>query len=656
VPLVENWNGTSWTVANGPSGAGSFLLGVSCTSPGACSAVGAGDAAVGPSGKVIRNEGVAFAAALAGAEWTVNPAQNAAGPSTATVAGVSCSAGSACTAVGSYSSHAGELALTERWDGTTWTTQPSAPQASGQIMLESVACPSAADCIAVGADDGPAGGNSKDTTFSERWDGTHWTVRPTASISEDFQSAVLSSVSCTSDAACTAIGTIAGSDGNPVPLLERWDGQSWTRQAAPNPNGTTVLAAVSCPSAAMCIAVGSTEVASSGHSSPVAERWDGTGWTAQTIASGAGITDIFLSGVSCPSAAFCVAVGTAQDQAGSSPIALASNGTTYTPLPTPPGGGSLEAVACRSSTFCLATGQTAAGDHTLAERWDGTAWSVQATPDRPGGSESGLHSISCATLYACMAVGEFYPATGVRGPLADRYTDAAPPPQGPPPPPAKRHASALLTEPPAAVCRTAFRWVLHRRSGKLRLSGRLGGSFSVFDGSGRVVAVSFARRRYAFSSHHRTVVRLSGAGQGMVVTLRRARRIEFHSRDGRLRLLVGRPQARVAVVHGESCWPMWRGDLTVEVLRRRGLRLRLLGPPAGRRLPTRRCGHRCSPCEGAPNGSLRSGDRVDRTRTGLQVGPPLSRRPRLPAGQRHASDPQSLNGGAATRFPAAPDG
>jgi hypothetical protein len=142
VPLVENWNGTSWTVANGPPGTGSFLLGISCTSPGACSAVGAGDAAVGPSGKVIRNEGVALAAALAGAEWTVKPAQDDAAPSTATVAGVSCSAGSACTAVGSYSSHSGDIALTERWDGTTWTTQPPAPETSGQVMLEGVACPS----------------------------------------------------------------------------------------------------------------------------------------------------------------------------------------------------------------------------------------------------------------------------------------------------------------------------------------------------------------------------------------------------------------------------------------------------------------------------------------------------------------------------------
>jgi hypothetical protein len=68
---------------------------------------------------------------------------------------------------------------------------------------------------------------------------------------------------------------------------------------------------------------------------------------------------------------------------------------------------------------------------------------------------------------------------------------------------------------------------------------------------------------------------------------------------------------------------------------------------AGRgRGTARRCvaaGHGCSPRAGAPNGSLRSGDRVDRTGSGSQVGPPPFRRPRLPAGQRHASDPESLN-------------
>jgi hypothetical protein len=60
----------------------------------------------------------------------------------------------------------------------------------------------------------------------------------------------------------TAVGsaTIPESNGpgSVVPLLERWDGSSWSAQPPPSPyqSGGPLLDGVSCPSTTICIAVG----------------------------------------------------------------------------------------------------------------------------------------------------------------------------------------------------------------------------------------------------------------------------------------------------------------------------------------------------------------------------------------------------------------
>jgi len=49
----------------------------------------------------------------------------------------------------------------------------------------------------------------------------------------------------------------------------------------------------------------------------------------------------------------------------------------------------------------------------LAEQWDGTAWSIQTTPNPRGELTSALAAVSCTTSTACTAAGEFArPVTG----------------------------------------------------------------------------------------------------------------------------------------------------------------------------------------------------------------------------------------------------
>jgi hypothetical protein len=134
---------------------------------------------------------------------------------------------------------------------------------------------------------------------------------------------------------------------------------------------------------------------------------------------------------SCPAPGTCMAVGSFHAPAGLS-LALAErwNGSAWTALPTPnPSGGHgsvLTAVSCRSASACTAVGSyrnSAGTAATLAETWNGTAWTAQPTANPPHAQVSGLLGVSCTAASACTAVGGYGPLVamfGVDVPLAEQ--------------------------------------------------------------------------------------------------------------------------------------------------------------------------------------------------------------------------------------------
>jgi hypothetical protein len=146
----------------------------------------------------------------------------------------SCTSATACTAVGYYTASSGAVvALAETWNGTSWNvrTVPT-PSGATDTRLVGISCTSASACIAVGRYVKGLGG--PDLPLAERWNGIRWTIRaitsPTGAKSSD-----LSAVSCSSAAACTAVGGYNNSAGRRKTLAERWNGASWTIQTTPNP-------------------------------------------------------------------------------------------------------------------------------------------------------------------------------------------------------------------------------------------------------------------------------------------------------------------------------------------------------------------------------------------------------------------------------------
>jgi hypothetical protein len=375
------------------------------------------------------------AAAAAGPSWTVQPSPNARTPDSL-LSGVSCSSASACTALAETAAGPGQPPSVLRWNGRTWTTQVTA--AVRHAGLTAVSCTSRSSCVAVGMRRNPLS-----STLAEAWDGTSWTVMPMpkvggtlsavscvsatacmatgsaippgVALAESWNgstwavvstppvggaSSTLDSVSCTSAGACTAVGSIlyevGGGGQKQVPLAERWNGTGWTRQAAPTPTagGATSLASVSCTSASSCTAVGF-------NSGFVSEHWDGTRWAIQPS-----VPADAPSAVSCTSSTACTAVAWALDGTE----VLRWNGSGWVIQHTFAWSVHLYGVACTSASSCTAVGQRASlprgGQLTLAERWNGVRWAAQPTSDNPTHPRYNLLTgVSCGSAGACVAVG-----------------------------------------------------------------------------------------------------------------------------------------------------------------------------------------------------------------------------------------------------------
>lgn len=487
--LIERWNGTSWSIESAPPPAGSraiVLRGVSCASASACIAVGSGGkgalaerwngsgwSAQSVAGRNVALEGVAcaaprscvavgslrgngarvsqrtFAARWDGWRWSIQPTPNPSNSGDSVLNAVSCPSSTVCMAVGSAGDRidSGGVPLAERWDGSRWSLQsPPNPGSDNFTSLFGVSCASAADCTAVGSQSDS--GLDTGPPVAERWNGSGWALQSTPSplIS---RSAALSAVSCSSGTGCTAVGNygpdvgFVGS-GQVRALAERWSGTTWSIQAAGNGVGatSTVLNSISCTSSSACMAIGGYLDAE--RTIAFARQWDGAGWKIQTLPRPAGATSIGLggvscnyatactatgSGVSCTSASSCTAVGWYRIHGGRQrPVAERWNGSAWSiqavPIPARATNSFLTSVSCTSATGCTAIGgydTPRSRPQPLAERWNGSTWSIQAIPSRPGATDTDLASVSCTSRNFCTAVGVYERRPGRQRTLAESW-------------------------------------------------------------------------------------------------------------------------------------------------------------------------------------------------------------------------------------------
>ncbi len=408
--LAEAWNGTSWsgTLPPDPAGANTTeLQGVSCFSASLCAA----DGYTTSSGVGTLGEG------WNGTSWAIEQIPEPAGASTADLFGVSCPAATTCEVAGQVALPADANVLADGWNGTSWTLQaPVQPIGATSNSFSAVSCVSASDCEAAGSYYDAAGSQ---VSLAEVWSGTSWKIQATPSPAQGSTS-TLTGVSCVSGSFCEASGS---NDNGSAAFAEKWNGTAWQHQSAP---GKGALAAVSCVSASFCEAVG-VKVTTSG-TGPLAETWNGTAWSTQALPAPAGASLSAATGVSFTSADFCEAVGTYNEDTA---FAATWNGSSWKlqMVPSPAGAVAtvLSGVSCPAAGACEAIGlqESSSSSGPLAETWNGTAWAVQATP-LPAGSVAGsLAGVSCTSAGACTAAGYYYNASETQLSLAEVWNGTA---------------------------------------------------------------------------------------------------------------------------------------------------------------------------------------------------------------------------------------
>jgi hypothetical protein len=408
-PGVAQAADPAWSVVPSPNQVNytsGNLNGVSCVSASSCFAVGEYYPPTSSASVTPRT----LAESWNGSKWSIVPSPSN-GSVGSSLAGISCVSASACTAVGYYdtSTHLPET-LVESWNGSTWSIVSSPNQTAGGY-LSGVSCVSATSCIAVGVY--YTAGTNVLQTLVESWDGSTWSI--VTSPDEGTGDNQLYGVSCVSATSCTAVGVYTGSSGVLQTLVESWDGSTWSIVTSPD-EGTddNQLSAVSCVSATSCTAVGNYDTSTAAQS--LAESWDGSTWS--IVASpDQGTDDNLLSGVSCVSATSCTAVGYYNTSSGVGQTLVESwDGSAWSIVASPnqgTGSNDLSAAACLSATSCTAVGSYTASsaDQSLVVSWDGSTWSVVSSPSYIFNADS-LNGVSCVSASFCVAVGSYYLSTG----------------------------------------------------------------------------------------------------------------------------------------------------------------------------------------------------------------------------------------------------
>lgn len=244
-------------------------------------------------------------------------------------------------------------------------------------------------------------------------DGHRWSSvsSPNANAGENY----LLDVTCVSESDCWSVGYskvgIVSSS-----LIEHWDGTSWEIVASPNPISAnySFLYSVTCVSSTQCWTVGTYNNGSVFQT--LIERWDGTSWTIVASPNSSTTRDAILYAVTCVSSSDCWTVGYSTNETYYAQTFVERwNGTRWTIVASPNAttiqANFLYGVTCVATADCWAVGYiyTNSGTtfQTLIEHWDGISWSIVESPNTLPTQSNVLYGVTCVSATDCWAVGSY---------------------------------------------------------------------------------------------------------------------------------------------------------------------------------------------------------------------------------------------------------
>jgi hypothetical protein len=310
----------TWRTVSSPAGGANGALGdVAVISPSDVWVVGRSD----PQGRTLSMH-------WDGQEWTVIPSPNF-GTRPNALSGVVAVASDDVWAIGAYQdSAARSQPLVIHWDGSQWAMTSLPPLGTPDGYLADITAAAPNDIWAVGFQFDPSfGGNS---TLTMHWNGAKWSIVPSPDKGRDAR---LYGVTAVASNDVWAVGRYLDSGNHQHTLVEHWDGSQWAIVASPDPSdgGYIDLFAVDAVSVSDIWAVGTY-----GNRRTLTLHWNGQAWSIVSSPN-PGIEDNALQGV----------------------FALSSN--------------NVWAVGFVDDTISVIQYDT------LLEHWDGTGWSVVASPN-----------------------------------------------------------------------------------------------------------------------------------------------------------------------------------------------------------------------------------------------------------------------------------
>jgi hypothetical protein len=284
VVLTEHWDGSTWSVmpAQMPPDPYSFFSGV----------IALNSRNVWAVGYSLDGDGVTFSNLVEhwdGTSWQIVPSPNVELRDNLLYA-ISAVSPNDIWAVGYTDTISGAhyiLPLALHWDGTAWMVVPT-PATRGAFFL-AVKAIASDDVWAVGEKHGSAHALTS-TTYILHWDGTLWSVVPSPNGPAAINA--LSGVSGVASNDVWAVGYTGASFTDNGAFALHWDGTAWTIVPTAGTSGGDPLYAVVAVTSHNVWAVGTLGGA------PLTEQWNGTAWSVvptPPVEPGAGLTAISAS-------------------------------------------------------------------------------------------------------------------------------------------------------------------------------------------------------------------------------------------------------------------------------------------------------------------------------------------------------------------------
>lgn len=282
----------------------------------------------------------------------------------------------------------------------TGTVVTSPDVGANTNVLEGAAGISLTDAWTVGSYIDTSSGVAESHTLTEHWDGNKWSV-VSSPIVGTFNDTLYGVAAVSS----TDVWAVGDSDfGSHIqPLILHWNGSGWS--VVPSPTTSliiNILARVAVVSASDIWAIG--YAFGPGNDQALIEHWDGSVWS---LVSGANVgTTHDLQGVTAVSSNNVWAVGYTTSTIVT--VTEKWNGTKWKVVPSPNPGtpNRLYGVKAITPKNIWAVGNqfipAIQGNQTLIEHWNGTSWSVVASPSIPNFSNNlvDVAAVSASNVWA----------------------------------------------------------------------------------------------------------------------------------------------------------------------------------------------------------------------------------------------------------------